>query len=280
MKLVRYGPKGAEKPGLIDEAGVLRDLSAHVSDIDCDTCTNAQLDRLAALEPAALPQVAGSPRLGSPIKRPGHFIAIGLNFRDHAAEAGQPIPSEPVVFSKAPSSINGPHDDVVIPKGCTKLDWEVELAFVVSQRAWQISEADAFAHIAGYLICNDVSERTWQFGGSGQWTKGKSGPTFGPLGPYLVTTDEIPDPQNLDIFLDVNGTRRQTGNTSTMIFPIAEIIAYLSGIMVLEPGDVVTTGTPPGVGMGMNPPVFLQPGDVMTLGISGLGEQRQKVVAA
>ena len=279
MKLVRYGAIGAEKPGLIDGSGILRDLSAHITDLDATAYSQETLSRLSALDPSNLPAVDGSQRLGAPLSRPGHFIAIGLNYRDHAEEAGMPIPHEPVVFTKAPSCVSGPNDDVIIPRASTKLDWEVELAFIISKRAWQISEDEALDHVAGYLICNDISERAWQIEGTGQWTKGKSAPTFGPLGPYLATADEIPDPQVLDVFLDVNGERRQTGNTSTMIFSVREIIAYLSTIMVLEPGDVVTTGTPPGVGMGMRPPVYLEPGDVMTVGIAGLGEQRQKVVA-
>lgn len=279
MKLVRFGAAGAEKPGLIDANGALRDLSAHISDLDAAAFSQESLTRLAAIDPASLPTVDGAQRFGAPISRPGHFIAIGLNYRDHAEEAGMAIPHEPVVFTKAPSSVCGPNDDVVVPAGSTKLDWEVELAFVISKRAWQVSEADALDHVGGYLVCNDVSERAWQLEGTGQWTKGKSAPTFGPLGPWLVTSDEVGDPQALDLFLDVNGERRQTGNTSTMIFSVKEIVAYLSTVMALEPGDVITTGTPPGVGMGMKPPVFLKAGDVMTLGIAGLGEQSQKVVA-
>ncbi len=279
MKLVRFGAAGAEKPGLIDANGALRDLSAHISDLDAAAFSQESLTRLAAIDPASLPTVDGAQRFGAPISRPGHFIAIGLNYRDHAEEAGMAIPHEPVVFTKAPSSVCGPNDDVVVPAGSTKLDWEVELAFVISKHAWQVSEADALDHVGGYLVCNDVSERAWQLEGTGQWTKGKSAPTFGPLGPWLVTSDEVGDPQALDLFLDVNGERRQTGNTSTMIFSVKEIVAYLSTVMALEPGDVITTGTPPGVGMGMKPPVFLKAGDVMTLGIAGLGEQSQKVVA-
>ncbi|CTQ53678.1 Ureidoglycolate lyase [Roseibium album] len=279
MKLVRYGAAGTEKPGIIDANGTLRDLSAQIGDLNAAAYSQENLARLSSLDIGSLPTVDGSPRIGSPISRPGHFIAIGLNYRDHAEEAGMPIPHEPVVFTKAPSCICGPNDDVRVPAGSTKLDWEVELAFVISKRAWQVSVDDALDHVGGYLVCNDVSERAWQLEGTGQWTKGKSAPTFGPLGPYLVTSDEIADPQNLEVFLDVNGERRQTGNTSTMIFSVKEIVAYLSTIMELEPGDVVTTGTPPGVGMGMKPPVFLNPGDVMTLGIAGLGEQSQKVVA-
>jgi 2-keto-4-pentenoate hydratase/2-oxohepta-3-ene-1,7-dioic acid hydratase in catechol pathway len=279
MKLVRYGAAGTEKPGIIDANGTLRDLSTQIDDLNAAAYSRESLSRLSGIDTGSLPIVDGSPRIGSPISRSGHFIAIGLNYRDHAEEAGMPIPHEPVVFTKAPSCICGPNDDVRVPAGSTKLDWEVELAFVISKRAWQVSADDALDHVGGYLVCNDVSERAWQLEGTGQWTKGKSAPTFGPLGPFVATADEITDPQNLDMFLDVNGERRQTGNTSTMIFSVKEIVAYLSTIMELEPGDVVTTGTPPGVGMGMKPPVFLNPGDVMTLGIAGLGEQSQTVVA-
>lgn len=279
MKLVRYGAVGTEKPGMIDIDGILRDLSGQIDDLNAEAYSQDSLARLSSLDTRSLPVVNGSPRIGSPVSRPGHFIAIGLNYRDHAEEAGMPIPDEPVVFTKAPSCICGPNDDVRIPAGSTKLDWEVELAFVISKRAWQVSEAEALDHVGGYLVCNDVSERAWQLEGTGQWTKGKSAPTFGPLGPFVLTSDEVEDPQNLDVFLDVNGERRQTGNTSTMIFTVKEIVAYLSTIMELEPGDVITTGTPPGVGMGMKPPVFLKSGDVVTLGITGLGEQSQKVVA-
>lgn len=279
MKLVRYGEPGTEKPGLIDGSGQLRDLSGQIADLDPAAYEQSVLDQLKLVDPASLPAVEGTPRFGPPISRAGHFIAIGLNYADHAKESGLPIPEEPVVFSKAPSCLNGPNDDVVYPKGASKLDWEVELAFIISKRAWQVSEDDALDHVAGYTVCNDVSERAWQIEGTGQWIKGKSAPTFGPLGPVLVTADEVADPQNLDLFLDVNGTRCQTGNTSTMIFPVRTIVAYLSTIMALEPGDVVTTGTPPGVGMGMKPQKYLSVGDTMHLGIAGLGEQRQKVVA-
>lgn len=279
MKLCRFGPAGAERPGIIAADGTVRDLSAHISDLDADAWSAASLARLSALDLDSLPRVEGEVRFGSPIRRPGHFIAIGLNYADHAAESGMPVPAEPVVFSKAPSCICGPDDAVIIPKGSTKLDWEVELAFVIGTRAWQVSEADALSHVAGYMICNDVSERAWQIEGTGQWIKGKSAPTFGPLGPWIVTSDEVPDPQALDLYLDLNGTRVQTGSTRTMIFPVATLVHFLSHKMVLEPGDVITTGTPPGVGMGKKPPVYLKAGDVMQLGISGLGTQRQTVVA-
>jgi 5-carboxymethyl-2-hydroxymuconate isomerase len=279
MKLVRYGPKGGEKPGLIDAGGQLRDLSGEIADFRPELMTLDLAARLSRLDTARMPTVAGSPRLGPPIARPGHFIAIGLNFADHAAESNMPVPAEPVLFSKAPSSACGPNDDVIVPKGSKKLDWEVELAFVVGRRASYVSEAEALGCVFGYLVCNDVSERYWQLENTGQWIKGKSAETFGPLGPWLVTADEIGDPQNLDMWLDVNGERMQTGNTKTMIFSVAQLVSYLSGKMVLEPGDVVTTGTPPGVGQGKKPPVFLKAGDVMELGVEKLGTQRQRVVA-
>ena len=280
MKLVRHGPKGAEKPGLIDAAGRLRDLSGQIPDFRAEHMTLDFADRLAGINTESLPAVDGNPRLGPPLARPGHFIAIGLNYADHAAESGMAVPAEPVLFSKAPSSVCGPDDDVIVPQGSRKLDWEVELAFVIGRRASYVSEAEALDHVFGYMICNDVSERFWQIEGSGQWIKGKSAETFGPLGPWLVTPDELGDPQNLDLWLDVNGERMQTGNTKTMIFPVAELIAFTSARMVLEPGDVITTGTPPGVGMGKKPsPLFLKPGDVMELGVEKLGRQRQRVVA-
>jgi 5-carboxymethyl-2-hydroxymuconate isomerase len=279
MKLVRYGPKGAEKPGLIDRDGQIRDLSGEIADLRGEQMTLDLATRLRALDPAKLPAVQGTPRLGAPIARPGHFIAIGLNFADHAAESGMAVPKEPVLFSKAPSSICGPDDEVIVPKGSQKLDWEVELAFVVGKRASYVSEADALSHVFGYLVCNDVSERFWQLEGTGQWIKGKSAETFGPLGPWLVTADEIGDPQDLDMWLDLNGQRMQTGNTRTMVFSVAELISFISHRMVLEPGDLVTTGTPPGVGQGKKPPVFLKAGDVMELGVAKLGKQRQRVVA-
>ena len=279
MKLVRYGPKGSEKPGIIDKGGQLRDLASEIPDFTPERMTFDLVERLSGLDTAGLPAVTGQQRLGSPVARTGHFIAIGLNYADHAAESGQPIPAEPVIFSKAPSSICGPDDDVIVPKGSRKLDWEVELAFVIGRRASYVSEADALGCVLGYLICNDVSERFWQIEGTGQWIKGKSAETFGPLGPWLVTADEVGDPQALDMWLEVNGKRVQSGNTRTMIFGVAELVSYLSGKMVLEPGDVVTTGTPPGVGLGMKPPVFLKPGDVMELSVEKLGRQRQRVVA-
>ncbi len=280
MKLVRFGPKGAEKPGLIDARGRIRDLSGEVEDFRPELMTFALTRRLARLDPAKLPMVKGKPRLGPPISRPGHFIAVGLNYADHAAESGMPIPQEPVLFSKAPSSVCGPNDDVIVPKGSKKLDWEVELAFVIGRRTSYASKGAALRSVLGYTICNDVSERLWQLEGTGQWIKGKSAETFGPLGPWLVTADEIGDPQALDMYLSVNRKRMQKGNTNTMIFGVAELISFISGKMVLEPGDVVTTGTPPGVGSGKKPnPIFLKPGDVMELGVEKLGKQKQKVVA-
>jgi 2,4-diketo-3-deoxy-L-fuconate hydrolase len=280
MKLVRYGAKGAEKPGLIDKSGQLRDLSAHIRDLDGEAYSPASLQRLAALDPASLPAVGGNPRLGAPVTGISKFVAIGLNYSDHAKETGNPIPSEPIFFLKANTALSGPTDAVEKPRGSTKLDWEVEIAVIIGSRAKYVSEADALNHVAGYCVCNDVSERNFQIERLGQWTKGKSHDTFGPLGPWLVTKDEIPNAQSLSMWLDVNGKRRQTGSTSTMIFPIAKCISYVSQFMTLLPGDVVTTGTPPGVGSGMKPPQFLNVGDVVTLGIEGLGEQRQEIVAA
>jgi 2-keto-4-pentenoate hydratase/2-oxohepta-3-ene-1,7-dioic acid hydratase in catechol pathway len=280
MRLVRYGAKGAEKPGLLDASGQLRDLSSEVEDFHPHLMTFELTSRLSRLDPAKLQSVGGNPRLGTPLRRTGHFIAIGLNYADHAAESNMPVPAEPVLFSKAPSCVSGPDDDVIIPKGSRKLDWEVELAFVIGKRASYVSEGSALSHVLGYMICNDVSERYWQLEGTGQWIKGKSAETFGPLGPWLVTADEIGDPQALDMWLDVNGQRMQTGNTRTMIFGVATLVAFLSSRMLLEPGDVITTGTPPGVGSGKKPnPIFLKPGDVMELGVAKLGKQKQKVVA-
>lgn len=281
MKLVRYGAIGSEKPGLIDASGQLRDLSGQIGDLAGDAFSPAALAKLAALDAAKLPAVSGSPRLGSPVGGSPKFIAIGLNFADHAAESNLPIPTEPIVFMKANNALCGANDDVEKPRGSTKLDWEVELALVIGTRAKYVSEADALKHVAGYAVCNDVSERNFQIERGGNWTKGKSHDTFGPLGPWLVTADEVGDVQKLDMWLDVNGQRRQTGSTATMIFNVAQIVSYLSGMMTLMPGDIITTGTPPGVGMGIKPqPQFLNVGDVVTLGITKLGEQRQKIVAA
>lgn len=278
MKLVRFGAPGAEKPGLCDTDGTIRDLSGHVKDITGDTLAPASLDKLRKIDPKTLPEAPKGVRLGAPLAGVRNFLAIGLNYSDHAKETGADIPKEPIIFAKLPNCIVGPNDDVMIPKGSLKLDWEVEIAFVVGTRARYVDEKDAAKHIAGYTICNDVSERHFQIERGGQWMKGKCAETFGPLGPWLVTTDEIKDPQALPMYLDVNGKRMQTGNTRTMIFTCAHILHYVSQFMVLEPGDVVTTGTPPGVGLGMKPPVFLKAGDVMTLGIEGLGKQTQKVV--
>ena len=280
MKLVRYGAKGAEKPGLIDKSGQLRDLSAHIRDLDGEAYSPASLKKLAEIDPASLPAVGGNPRLGAPVTGISKFVAIGLNYVDHAKETGAQIPSEPIFFIKANTALSGPNDPVEKPRGSTKLDWEVEIALIIGTRAKYVSEADALNHVAGYCICNDVSERNFQIERLGQWTKGKSHDTFGPLGPWLVTKDEIPNVQTLSMWLDVNGTRRQTGSTSTMIFSIAKCVSYVSQFMTLLPGDVITTGTPPGVGTGMKPPQYLNVGDVVTLGIEGLGEQRQEIVAA
>lgn len=279
MKLLRFGELGLEKPGILDKDGVIRDASSIVADYSPETVSLELLSILRDIDPATLPAVPAGVRIGAPVSRIGHFIAIGLNYADHAAETGAPIPKEPIVFSKAPSCLSGPNDDVTLPKGSVKSDWEVELAIVIGKRCDYVEEKDALKHVFGYALCNDVSEREYQAERGGQWIKGKSAPTFGPLGPWIVTPDEIADPQKLDMFLDVNGKRAQTGNTSTMIFTVRQIVSYLSQFMVLEPGDVITTGTPPGVGLGMKPPVFLKDGDEMHLGIAGLGEQRQKVVA-
>ena len=279
MKLVRYGKAGKEKPALIDEAGKLRDLSETIEDIDAATLAPRALARLAKIKPASLPAVRGAPRLGPCIAGVGNFIAIGLNYADHAAETGAAAPKEPILFNKAPSCIIGPNDDVVVPKGSTKTDWEVELAVVIGSRASYVEENEALAHVAGYCVCNDVSEREFQLERSGQWTKGKGCPTFGPIGPWLVTPDEIGDVQKLDMWLDVNGERMQTGSTATMIFGVKTLVSYISQFMILEPGDVITTGTPPGVGMGKKPPRYLKAGDTVSLGIEGLGRQAQRVVA-
>jgi 2-keto-4-pentenoate hydratase/2-oxohepta-3-ene-1,7-dioic acid hydratase in catechol pathway len=279
MKLLRYGPAGAEKPGLLDRQGAIRDLSAEIGDIDGPALQPAALAHIASLDPAKLPKVAGKPRLGPPVARVGKVVAIGLNYADHAAESGLKVPQEPIIFMKTTSSIVGPDDDVVIPPGSEKSDWEVELAVAIGRPARYVEEADALKHVAGYLICNDVSERHYQAERGGQWDKGKGCDTFCPLGPWLVTADEIPDPQNLDLALDVSGQRMQTGNTRTMIFGVANLVHYVSQFMSLQPGDIITTGTPPGVGMGKKPPRYLKPGDTMRLTVAGLGEQNQKVVA-
>ena len=278
MKLVRYGADGAEKPGLIDANGELRDLSGHVTDIGGADLSDATMARLRALDSATLPKVSGAPRIGPCVGNIGKFLCIGLNYSDHAAETGAAIPEHPILFFKANSAVVGPNDDVSMPRGSVSTDWEVELGVVIGKAAKYVSKADALEYVAGYCIINDVSERHFQANLTVQWTKGKSCDTFGPTGPWLVTRDDIPDPQNLDMTLDVNGSRRQTGNTKTMIFNVAEIIEHLSGLMTLHPGDVISTGTPPGVALGMKPkPVYLKTGDVMDLHIEGLGQQRQTV---
>ena len=280
MKLVRYGALGQEKSGLIDKSGQLRDLSAHVKDLNGEAYSPESLKKLAALDPSKLPAVSGNPRLGAPVTGVSKFVAIGLNYVDHAKETGSPIPTEPIFFLKANTSLSGPNDAVEKPRGSTKLDWEVEIAAIIGTRAKYVSEADALNHVAGYCVCNDVSERNFQIERGGTWTKGKSHDTFGPLGPWVATKDEIADVQKLSMWLDVNGQRRQTGSTSTMIFSMAKCVSYVSQFITLLPGDIITTGTPPGVGTGMKPPQFLNVGDVVTLGIEGLGEQRQEIVAA
>ena len=278
MKLVRYGNEGAERPGLIDANGVLRDLSAHIPDIDGRMLNDASLERLRALDTEALPAVDGSPRFAPIVGNIGKFLCIGLNYSDHAAETGAAIPEHPILFFKANSAIVGANDDVIMPRGSTHTDWEVELGVVIGTTTKYVYAQEALSHVAGYCIVNDVSERHFQTQLTGQWTKGKSCDTFGPTGPFLVTRDEVPDPQALDMSLDVNGKRMQTGNTSTMIFSVAQIISHLSQLMTLHPGDIITTGTPPGVGMGIKPdPVYLKSGDVIELHISGLGQQRQTV---
>ena len=278
MKLVRYGNEGAERPGLIDTDGALRDLSAHIEDIDGRMLDDASLDSLRAIDTSSMPRVEGAPRFAPIVGNIGKFLCIGLNYSDHAAETGAAIPEHPILFLKANSAIVGANDDVIMPRGSTHTDWEVELGVVIGSTAKYVSEQDALSHVAGYCIVNDVSERHFQTQLTGQWTKGKSCDTFGPTGPFLVTRDEVPDPQALDMSLDVNGKRMQTGNTSTMIFTVAQIISHLSQLMTLHPGDIITTGTPPGVGMGIKPdPIYLQNGDVMELRITGLGKQRQRV---
>jgi len=280
MKLLRYGPKGAEKPGLIDADGQIRDLSAHVADITGAQLSPASLRALGAIDPKSLPLVEGSPRYGVPVSGVSKFIAVGLNFADHAAESNLPIPEEPVLFTKAVSCLTGPNDPVMIPKGSLKTDWEVELGVVIGSRARYVDEASALDYVAGYVLINDVSERAFQIERGGTWDKGKGCDTFGPVGPWIVTSDEVGDPQDLAMWLDVNGQRKQDGTSRTMIFPIRKLVSYISEFMTLEPGDLITTGTPPGVGMGQKPePVYLKAGDQIRLGIEKLGEQRQIVVA-
>jgi len=279
MKLVRFGDAGREKPGVIDPSGQIRDASSIVPDITGATLSPESLASLGRADLTALPLAPSGQRLGPCVGQVRNFIAIGLNYADHAAETGAPIPAEPIIFNKAPSCIVGPNDDVIIPRGSQKTDWEVELAIVIGERASYVGANESLEFVAGYFVCNDVSEREYQLERGGTWTKGKGCPTFGPLGPWLVTKDEVPDPQNLSMWLDVNGERMQNGSTRTMIFNVAKIVSYVSHFMILEPGDVITTGTPPGVGMGMKPQRFLKAGDVVSLGIEGLGEQRQQVVA-
>ncbi len=280
MKLLRYGPSGKEKPGVLDDAGGLRDLSGVVSDINGDALLPESLDRLRAVSVPDLPVVDGEARLGPCVGSIGKLVCIGLNYSDHAAEAGLDLPTEPVVFLKATSAIVGPDDDVQIPRGAKAVDWEVELAIVIGTEAKYVDESAALDHVAGYCVVNDVSERDYQFQRQGQWVKGKSADTFAPVGPWMVTRDEIEDPQNLDLWLDVNGHRFQNGNTRTMVFGVVELVSYVSQFMSLQPGDIISTGTPPGVGFGQKPPVYLKAGDVMELEVAGLGRQTQHVIDA
>ena len=279
MKLVRYGPAGHEKPGMLDGSGAIRDLSGVVQDIAGDVLLPASLDRLRRLDPASLPLVNGHPRLGACVGKVGKIIGVALNYSDHAAEAGVPVPTEPLIFLKANSCISGPNDDIVLPRGSTKTDWEVELAAVIGMPGKYIPEERALEHVAGYCVANDLSERALQFEGVGQWTKGKSADTFGPIGPWLVTADEVADWAKLELWLDVDGRRFQKGTTGTMVFGVPFLVSYLSRCMSLQPGDLILTGTPPGVGLGQKPPVYLRPGQEVRLGVHGLGEQRQRVIA-
>ena len=280
MKLCRYGKDGHEKPGIIDAQGKLHDLSKVVATLDAESLSPRNLARIAMIKPESLPVVTGNPRMGVPFTGISKYVAIGLNYSDHAAEAGMAVPTEPIIFMKATTSICGPSDDTILPRNATKLDWECELAIVIGTKAQYVSEEDSLNYVAGYCVANDVSERAWQLQSS-QWDKGKGCDTFGPIGPWLVTPDEIGDPQNLDMWLDVNGKRMQSGNTRTMIFGVRKLISYCSHYMTLLPGDAICTGTPPGVGLGVKPtPVFLNVGDVVTLGIEGLGQQQQKIVAS
>jgi 2,4-diketo-3-deoxy-L-fuconate hydrolase len=280
MKLLRYGAQGQERPGLLDDTGVIRDLSSHVKDIGPEQLSTHALSRLAAIDPTTLPAVTGNVRYGAPVSGVSKFLAIGLNYADHAAETGATVPDEPIVFTKAISCIQGPNDPVTLPRGSVKSDWEVELGVVIGTTARYVDEANALDHVAGYVLVNDLSEREYQLERGGSWDKGKGCDTFGPIGPWLVTRDEVEDPQNLDMWLDVNGQRMQTGNSRTMVFKVATLVSYVSQFMTLQPGDIITTGTPPGVGMGFKPdPIFLKAGDTMRLGIEGLGEQSQTVFA-
>jgi 2,4-diketo-3-deoxy-L-fuconate hydrolase len=278
MKLLRFGELGREKPGLLDQDGTIHDLSQVVADISGDVLNDTALNRLRGVEPTSLPVVRGAPRYGAPVTRIGKFICVGLNYADHAAESGMAVPEQPVIFMKATSAICGPNDDVVIPRGSQKTDWEVELGVVIGNIARDVSEAEGLAHVAGYLVVNDLSERAFQLEHGGQWVKGKSCDTFGPIGPWLVTRDEVPDPQNLSMELSVNGHEYQKGNSRTMVFGVAQLVSYISRYMTLLPGDIISTGTPPGVGLGQKPPVYLKAGDLIELSIEGLGQQRQRVV--
>lgn len=278
MRLVRYGQVGAEKPGILDDQGSIRDLSSIVGDISPATVQASELERIASIDPSSLPRVEGNPRLGPCVGQIGKFVCIGLNYTDHAKETGMPIPTEPIVFMKTTSAISGPNDNIELIRGSVKTDWEVELGIVIGAHTKYVSQENALDHVAGYCVVNDISERQWQLEQGGQWIKGKSGDTYGPIGPWLVTRDEVPDPQNLDMWLEVNDKRHQDGNTRTMIFPVSQIVSYLSQCMSLQAGDIIATGTPPGVGHGMNPPVYLQSGDVVRLSVEGLGLQQQQVV--
>ncbi|OSQ37425.1 fumarylacetoacetate hydrolase family protein [Thalassospira mesophila] len=280
MKLLRYGPVGAEKPGLLDANGTIRDLSGVIADLDASTISQETFDKIAAIDATTLPEVSGDPRIGACVGRPGKFVCIGLNYSDHAAETGMAVPPEPVIFFKATSAVCGPYDNVEIPRGSEKSDWEVELGVIIGKEAKYVDEANAMDHVAGYCVVNDLSERAFQIERSGQWVKGKSADTFGPVGPYLVTRDEVKDPQNLPMWLTVNGHKYQNGSTKTMVYGVQFLIHYLSQFMSLQPGDIISTGTPPGVGMGQKPQVYLKAGDVMELGIEGMGSQKQTTVQA
>ncbi len=278
MKLLRYGPLGQEKPAILDTEGRIRDLSGHIDDLSGKALGRKSLAALAAIDPATLPLVEEGVRIGACVGKVGNFIGVGLNYADHARESNMPIPEEPIMFNKAPSCICGPYDDVILPQGSVKTDWEVELAIIIGEDCNCVSQADALEYVAGYCICNDLSEREYQLEHGGNWCKGKSYPTFGPIGPWLVTRDELPDTGNLDLWLDLNGERMQTGTSANMIFNAAFLVSYISWLMVLNPGDIITTGTPPGVGMGKKPQLFVKVGDVMSLGVTGLGQQRQQVI--
>ena len=279
MKLLRYGEPGRERPGMLDAAGNIRDLGGEIADLSPETVTMDVLDRLRGIDPESLPMVDGSPRIGPCVARPGKFICVGLNYSDHAAESGMPVPETPVLFMKATSALSGPNDPIIIPRGATKTDWEVELGIVIGRQAKYVDEADAMDYVAGFCAINDLSEREFQLEGTGQWVKGKSCDSFGPTGPWLVTPDDVPDPRNLSMWLEVNGHRYQDGSTKTMIFGVPYLVSFISRYMSMQPGDIISTGTPPGVGLGQKPPVYLKAGDRVGLGIEGLGEQHQRCVA-